>query len=88
MDHSLHEKCSADRKIQENGFPKIPTCASIALDKQSNLNYGSKFFFFVLVLGRKFMLTSVENDVIILHIFMQLMSFKYDRLFFIKYTFL
>jgi hypothetical protein len=33
MDHRLHEKCSAGCKIQENGFPERPTCASIALDK-------------------------------------------------------
>jgi hypothetical protein len=30
------------------------------------------------------MLTSVENHVIILHMFMQLIFFKYDRSFFIK----
>jgi hypothetical protein len=43
MDHRLHEKCSAGCKRQENGFPVRSTYASIALDKQSNLNCGAKF---------------------------------------------
>jgi hypothetical protein len=44
MDHSLHEKCSAGCKSQENGFPERATCASIALDMQSDLNCDSKLF--------------------------------------------
>jgi hypothetical protein len=44
MDHKPHEKCSAGSKRQENGFPERPTCASTALDKQSNLNCDSKLF--------------------------------------------
>jgi hypothetical protein len=42
MDHRFHESCSAGCKRQENGFPKRHTCASIALDKQSNLNCDPK----------------------------------------------
>jgi hypothetical protein len=42
MDHRLHETCSAGSKIQGSGFPKRPTCTSISLDKQSNLNCDSK----------------------------------------------
>jgi hypothetical protein len=44
MDHRLHEECSAGCKRQVNAFPEIPVCVSIALDKESNLNYNSKWF--------------------------------------------
>jgi hypothetical protein len=58
MDHRLHEKCSAGCKRQENGFPVRSTYASIALDKQSNLNCGAKLFS---LYNDNLMLTSVEN---------------------------
>jgi hypothetical protein len=44
MNHGIDEKCSAGCERQESGFPERPTCASIALDRQSNLNYDSKLF--------------------------------------------
>jgi hypothetical protein len=44
MDHRPHEKCSAGCKGQEDGLTERPTDASVALDKQSNLNCGSKLF--------------------------------------------
>jgi hypothetical protein len=44
MGHRFREKFWAGRKRQENGSPETPTCLSIALDKQSNLNYDGKPF--------------------------------------------
>jgi hypothetical protein len=34
-------------KDKKNGFPERPTCASVALDKQSNLNCDTKMFFYM-----------------------------------------
>jgi hypothetical protein len=43
IDYILIEKCtSVGCKIQKNGFPERHICASIALDKQLNLNCDSK----------------------------------------------
>jgi hypothetical protein len=44
MERRLHEKCSSGCKRQENMLPEGHTCASVALDKQSNLNCDSKLF--------------------------------------------
>jgi hypothetical protein len=44
MDERLHVKSSASLRTQENGFLERPTCVSIVLDKQSNLNYDPKLF--------------------------------------------
>jgi hypothetical protein len=41
---SKRSAVQTEKDKKKNGFPEIPTCASIALDKQSNLNYDSKLF--------------------------------------------
>jgi hypothetical protein len=45
MGYRLHEQCSAGCERQANGYPERPTCASIAFDKQSNLNCDSTLFY-------------------------------------------
>jgi hypothetical protein len=81
MGHRLDEKCSARCNRQENWVPEEPTCASFALARQSNLNSDSKLFSLYKV---QLHIIFCENCVIILHMFMQLIFFKYDRFFSMK----
>jgi hypothetical protein len=48
IDHRLHEKRSAVRKIHENRFLERHTFGGITLGKHPNLNWVSKLFFFYL----------------------------------------